>query len=109
MREICLARLDKTRPVLVFTRDTARDAQREADRLYREAFQAADRSDLATEQATLLEELRSGARQAAVARLGVLAARGALRRLAADWAPAPMHAMRRCLPGQARMPPMPRC
>ena len=66
------------------TRDTARDAQREADRLYREAFQAADRSDLATEQATLLEELRSGARQAAVARLGVLAARGALRRLAAE-------------------------
>jgi uncharacterized protein YhaN len=66
------------------TRDSARDAQREADRLYREAFQAADRSDLATEQATLLEELRSGARQAAVARLGVLAARGALRRLAAE-------------------------
>lgn len=66
------------------TRDAARDAQREADRLYREAFQAADRSDLATEQATLLEELRSGVRQAAVARLGVLAARGALRRLAAE-------------------------
>jgi len=66
------------------TRDSARDAQREADRLYREAFQAADRSDLATEQATLLEELRSGARRAAVARLGVLAARGALRRLAAE-------------------------
>ncbi len=66
------------------TRDIARDAQREADRLYHEAFQAADRSDLATEQVTLLEELRSGARQAAVARLGVLAARGALRRLAAE-------------------------
>lgn len=66
------------------TRDTARDAQREAERLYREAFEAAHRSDLATEQATLLEELRSGARQAAVARLGVLAARGALRRLAAE-------------------------
>ena len=66
------------------SRDTARDAQREAARLYREAFEAADRSDLATEQATLLEELRSGARQAAVARLGVLAARGALRRLAAE-------------------------
>ena len=65
-------------------RDTARDAQIEAHRLYREAFEAADRSDLATEQATLLEELRSGARQAAVARLGVLAARGALRRLAAE-------------------------
>jgi chromosome segregation protein len=65
-------------------RDTARDAQREADRLYREAFEAADRSDLATEQATLLEELRDGARQAAVARLGELAARGALRRLAAE-------------------------
>jgi len=41
-------------------------------------------SDLATEQATLLEELRGGARQAAVARLGLLAARGALRRLAAE-------------------------
>lgn len=66
------------------SRDTARDAQREAARLYREAFEAADRSDLATEQATLLEELRSGARQAAVARVGVLAARGALRRLAAE-------------------------
>lgn len=66
------------------SRDTARDAQREAARLYLEAFDAADRSDLATEQATLLEELRSGARQAAVARLGVLVARGALRRLAAE-------------------------
>lgn len=66
------------------SRDTARDAQQEADRLYREAFEAADGSYLATEQATLLEELRSGARQAAVARLGVLAARGALRRLAAE-------------------------
>ncbi|MEX1663120.1 AAA family ATPase [Thioclava sp. 15-R06ZXC-3] len=66
------------------SRDTARDAQREAARLYRDAFEAADRSDLATEQATLLEELRSGARQAAVARLGVLAARGALRRLAEE-------------------------
>ncbi|MEO9777579.1 MAG: AAA family ATPase [Sedimentitalea sp.] len=65
-------------------RDTTRDAQTEAHRLYRVAFEAADRSDLATEQATLLEELRSGARQAAVARLGVLAARGALRRLAAE-------------------------
>ncbi|MGO4910548.1 AAA family ATPase [Pseudorhodobacter sp. W20_MBD10_FR17] len=65
-------------------RDTARDAQREAARLYREAFEAVDRSDLATEQATLLEELRNDARQAAVARLGVLAARGALRRLAAE-------------------------
>ena len=66
------------------SRDNARDAQREGARLYREAFDAADRSDLATEQATLLEELRSGARQAAVARIGVLAARGALRRLAAE-------------------------
>lgn len=66
------------------TRDTARDAQREAERLYRAAFEAADRSDLATEQATLREELRRGARQSAVARLGVLAARGALRRLAAE-------------------------
>ena len=66
------------------TRDSARDAQREADRLYSEAFLAADRSDLETERATLLEELRSGARQAAVARLGVLAAQGALRRLAAE-------------------------
>ena len=65
-------------------RDTARDAAREAARLYDDAFAAADRSDLATEQATLLAELRTGARQAAVARLGVLAARGALRRLAAE-------------------------
>ncbi len=66
------------------SRDIARDAQREAGRLYREAFEAADRSDLATEQATLLEELRDGAHQGAVARLGELAARGALRRLAAE-------------------------
>ncbi len=65
-------------------RDIARDAQREAGRFYCEAFEAADRSDLATEQAILLEELRNDARQAAVARLGVLAARGALRRLAAE-------------------------
>ena len=65
-------------------RDAARDVQREAGRIYREAYEAADRSDLATEQATLLEELRNGARQAAVARLGVLAARGGLRRLAAE-------------------------
>ncbi|SMY09425.1 AAA family ATPase [Flavimaricola marinus] len=65
-------------------RDAARDAQREAERIYKEAFDAADRSDLATEQATILEELRDGAHRAAVARLGVLAARGALRRLAAE-------------------------
>ncbi len=65
-------------------RDSARDAQREAERLYREAFAAADRSDLATERATLLETLRRGGRQAAVARLGALAARGALRRLATE-------------------------
>ncbi|SDX58635.1 AAA family ATPase [Litoreibacter albidus] len=65
-------------------RDTARDAEREAARVHRATLEAADRSDLATEQATLQEELREGARQAAVARLGVLAARGALRRLAAE-------------------------
>lgn len=78
------AELEQALQDVQVTRDTARDAQRDADRLYREAFEAADRSDLATEQATLLEELRSGARQAAVARLGVLVARGALRRLAAE-------------------------
>ncbi|RKF12449.1 hypothetical protein D6850_17395, partial [Roseovarius spongiae] len=66
------------------SRDSARDAQREAERLYREAFDAADRSDLVTEQATLLEALRSGGRKAVIARLGVLAARGALRRLAEE-------------------------
>ena len=66
------------------SRDAARDAAREAERLYREAFDAADRSDLVTEQATLLEALRSGGRNAVVARLGVLAARGALRRLAEE-------------------------
>lgn len=65
-------------------RDIARDAQRDAERLYNEAFETADRADLATEQATILEELRNAAREAAVARLGVLAARGALRRLAAE-------------------------
>jgi uncharacterized protein YhaN len=66
------------------SRDAARDAAREAERLYSEAFDAADRSDLATEQATLLETLRNGGRQAVVARLGVLAARGALRHLAEE-------------------------
>lgn len=65
-------------------RDFSRDAHREATRLYQEAFDAADRSDLATEQATIREELRNGARQAAVLRLGVLAAKGALRRLASE-------------------------
>ena len=35
-------------------RDAAGDAQCEAERLYRDAFDAADRSDLVTEQATLL-------------------------------------------------------
>ena len=65
-------------------RDLSRDAHREATRLYREAFDAADHSDLTTEQATIREELRNGARQAAVLRLGVLAAKGALRRLASE-------------------------
>ena len=65
-------------------RDTARDAAREAARVHAEAFAASDAGALATAQATLLAELRDGARQAAVARLGVLAARGALRRLAAE-------------------------
>lgn len=65
-------------------RDAARDAAQEAKRLYAVAFAAADTGALATEQATVLADLREGARQAAVARLGVLAARGALRRLAAE-------------------------
>ena len=65
-------------------RDLALNASRDTARLYQEAFDAADRSELATEQATLREELRSGARRAAVARLGVLAAKGALRRLASE-------------------------
>jgi chromosome segregation protein len=66
------------------SRDLARDAHNEATRLHREAFDAEDRSELATEQATIREELRSGARQAVVARLGVLLAKGALRRLASE-------------------------
>ncbi|KZB52336.1 AAA family ATPase [Thalassospira xiamenensis] len=66
------------------TRDTARDLFNEKKRLHDEAYNAADNSELVVEQATILEELRSGARQAAVARLGVLAARGALKRLAAE-------------------------
>jgi uncharacterized protein YhaN len=65
-------------------RDLALGAHREAIRLYQEAFDADDHSDLVTEQATILEELRSDARQAAIARLGVLAAKGALRRLASE-------------------------
>lgn len=65
-------------------REHARDAYRETTRLYSAAFDAADRSELATEQATLQEDLRAGARRAVVARLGVLAAKGALRRLASE-------------------------
>ncbi|TLP42156.1 hypothetical protein FDK21_20200 [Cohaesibacter sp. CAU 1516] len=65
-------------------RDKARDESVEQERLYKEAFDAADNSALVTEQATLLEELRSGARQAAISRLGALAARSALRRLASE-------------------------
>ncbi len=65
-------------------RDAARDQSNEKKRLYDEAYNAADNSALITEQATILEELRSSARQAAVAKLGVLAARGALRGLAAE-------------------------
>ncbi len=65
-------------------RDLTRDAQIDATRLYQAEFDAEDRSELATEQATILEELRAGARRAAVARLGVLAAKGALRRLASE-------------------------
>lgn len=66
------------------TRDLTFEMHHEAKRLYQEAFDAADRSELATEQATIREELRTGARQAAVLRLGVLAAKGALRRLASE-------------------------
>ena len=65
-------------------RDRARDESVEKDRLYREAYNAAENSNLVTEQATILEELRNGARRAAVAQLGVLAARGALKRLASE-------------------------
>ena len=65
-------------------RDMARDAAREAARVHAAALAAVQTDALATEQATLLADLREGARQAAVARLGVLAARGALRRLAAE-------------------------
>ena len=65
-------------------RDAALKEMNEKERFYEEAFHAADNSDLITEQATILEELRNGARHAAVARLGILAARGALKRLAAE-------------------------
>ena len=65
-------------------RDAARDQSNEKKRLYDEAYIAADNSALITEQATILEELRSSARQAAIAKLGVLAARGALKGLAAE-------------------------
>lgn len=76
--------LEQAKQDAQLVRDTARDAQRDAERLYNEAFATADRADLATERATLLEELRNAAHEAAVARFGVLAARGALRRLAAE-------------------------
>jgi uncharacterized protein YhaN len=65
-------------------RDKVFQAHNEAKRLYQEAFGAADRSELLTEQATILEELRNGVRQAAVLRIGALAAKGALRRLASE-------------------------
>ncbi len=51
-------------------RDTALGAHREADRVYHAAYETGTHSDLATEKATLLEELRSGARHAAVATAG---------------------------------------
>lgn len=65
-------------------RDTALKNQQAAEDLYNNAFKADEREDLISEQAILLEELRSGARQAAVARLAALAARGALKRLATE-------------------------
>lgn len=65
-------------------RDRYRDGSVEKARLYCEAFNSADQGDLVTEQATILEELRTGARRAAVARLGVLTARGSLKRLATE-------------------------
>ena len=78
------AALEQARAEAETARDMARDALRDADQQYNAAFEASDRSDLATEEATLLEELRQGARSAIVARLGGLAARGALRQLAQD-------------------------
>ncbi|MEO0486467.1 MAG: AAA family ATPase [Pseudomonadota bacterium] len=65
-------------------RDTARDAQRDAQATLEAAYAATDPSALIAERATILEELRDGARHAAMAQLGAIAARGALRTLAAD-------------------------
>ncbi len=62
----------------------ARDLRQEARRHYDEAHAAADPSALIAEQATLQEELRHGARQAAVRRIGDFVAREALRRLAGE-------------------------
>lgn len=62
----------------------ARVGLSDAKREYQIAFDAADPSDLITEQATIIEELRSAAQRAAIARLGVLAAKSALRSLAAE-------------------------
>lgn len=78
------AALEQARAEAEAARDQARDTLRDADQTYRAAFDTADRSDLATEEATLLEDLRQGARSAIVARLGGLAARGALRQLAQE-------------------------
>ncbi|MEM8591531.1 MAG: AAA family ATPase [Pseudomonadota bacterium] len=65
-------------------RDAARDADQEAKRQIQEAYERAEPDALITEQATILEELRDGARRAATARLGALAARSALRSLAEE-------------------------
>ena len=65
-------------------RDTAFAEMKECERIHKDAFNATERSDLSTEEATLLEGLRRDAHQAVVARVGVLAARGALRRLAKE-------------------------
>ena len=65
-------------------RDEALKEKSEAARVYAAELGAETRADLATEAAALQEELRDSARDAAVARLGAMAARGALKHLATE-------------------------
>jgi uncharacterized protein YhaN len=65
-------------------RDEALKGFNDAKRVYADAMNLEQRSDLVMEQATLREELRDGAREAIVASIGVELANSALRKLAEE-------------------------
>jgi|GEM_PF-899146 len=76
--------LESERKDIQAERDEALKSVNEAKRLYDDALNIEQRSDLVIKQATLREELRDGAREAIVARIGVDLARAALRKLAEE-------------------------